>query len=80
MDCPRGQCRIGRLVTEAIEEDIKAAYTIAEKLVRQDHLKGIRNAIVEKLSVNYAENDIRGIIEHLEYRIVRNAFLRRQTY
>ena len=63
------------LVTEAVEAEIKAAYTIAEKLVRQDHLKGIRNAIVEKLSVNYAENDIRGIIEHLEYRIVRNAIL-----
>ncbi len=63
------------LVTEAVEADIKAAYTIAEKLVRQDHLKAIRNAIVEKLSVNNAESDIRGIIEHLEYRIVRNAIL-----
>jgi polyribonucleotide nucleotidyltransferase len=63
------------LVTEEVEAGIKEAYTIAEKLVRQEHLKGIRNAVVEKLSVNYAENEIRGIIEHLEYRIVRNAIL-----
>ncbi|MDD1614015.1 MAG: polyribonucleotide nucleotidyltransferase [Methylococcaceae bacterium] len=72
---PEVDAELVSLVTEAVEADIKAAYTIAEKLVRQDHLKGIRNAIVEKLSVNYAENDIRGIIEHLEYRIVRNAIL-----
>ena len=72
---PEANAELVGLVTEAVEADIKAAYTIAEKLVRQDHLKGIRNAIVEKLSVSYAENDIRGIIEHLEYRIVRNAIL-----
>ena len=72
---PEANAELVGLVTDAVEADIKAAYTIAEKLVRQDHLKGIRNAIVEKLSVNYAENDIRGIIEHLEYRIVRHAIL-----
>ncbi len=72
---PETNAELAGLVTEAVEADIKAAYTIAEKLVRQDHLKGIRNAIVEKLSVNYAENDIRTIIEHLEYRIVRHAIL-----
>jgi polyribonucleotide nucleotidyltransferase len=72
---PEANADLVGLVTEAVEAEIKAAYTIAEKLVRQDHLKGIRNAIVEKLSVSYAENDIRGIIEHLEYRIVRNAIL-----
>ena len=72
---PEVNAELTGLVTEAVEDDIKAAYTIAEKLVRQEHLKAIRNAIVEKLSVNYAENDIRGIIEHLEYRIVRNAII-----
>ncbi|MFA5922178.1 MAG: polyribonucleotide nucleotidyltransferase [Methylococcaceae bacterium] len=72
---PETNAELVGLVTEAVEAEIKAAYTIAEKLVRQDHLKGIRNAIVEKLSASYAENDIRGIIEHLEYRIVRNAIL-----
>ncbi|MCX7097547.1 MAG: polyribonucleotide nucleotidyltransferase [Methylococcales bacterium] len=72
---PETNAELVELVTSAVEEDIKAAYTIAEKLVRQEHLKGIRNAIVEKLSVNYAENEIRGIIENLEYRIVRNAIL-----
>lgn len=63
------------LVTNEVEAGIKAAYTVPEKLVRQDQLKSIRTAVVEKLSENYAENDIRGIIENLEYRIVRNAIL-----
>ena len=72
---PESNAELVGLVTEAVEAEIKAAYTIAEKLVRQDHLKSIRNGIVEKLSASYAENDIRGIIEHLEYRIVRNAIL-----
>ncbi len=72
---PEANAELVELVTEAVEADIKASYTIAEKLVRQDHLKSIRNAIVEKLSVNYPENEIRNIIENLEYRIVRNAIL-----
>jgi polyribonucleotide nucleotidyltransferase len=72
---PEANAELIQLVTEEVEEGIKSAYTIPEKLVRQEHLKGIRNAIVEKLSLNYAENEIRGIIENLEYRIVRNAIL-----
>lgn len=72
---PEANAELIQLVTEVVEEGIKSAYTIPEKLVRQEHLKGIRNAVVEKLSLNYAENEIRGIIENLEYRIVRNAIL-----
>ncbi len=72
---PEANAELIQLVTEEVEEGIKSAYTIPEKLVRQEHLKGIRNAVVEKLSLNYAENEIRGIIENLEYRIVRNAIL-----
>jgi polyribonucleotide nucleotidyltransferase len=72
---PETNIELKQLVAEAVEADIKEAYTIAEKLVRQEHLKGIRNTVVEKLSVNYAEADIRNIIEHLEYRIVRQAVL-----
>jgi polyribonucleotide nucleotidyltransferase len=74
---PEANAELVRLVTEEIEADIKSAYQVAEKLVRQEQLKAIRNAVVEKLMAQsgYAENDIRGIIEHLEYRIVRNAIL-----
>ena len=72
---PAANAELVELVTHEVEAGIKEAYTVAEKLVRQEQLKGIRNAIIEKLSENYAENDIRGIIEHLEYRIVRNAIL-----
>jgi len=74
---PEANAELVRLVTEEVEAGIKAAYQVAEKLVRQEQLKGIRNAVVEKLVANgeYAENDIRVIIEHLESKIVRNAIL-----
>ena len=72
---PETNSDLKQAVADAISEDVKAAYTIAEKLVRQDRLKEIRTAIVERLSVNYSEADIRGIIEHLEYKIVRQAVL-----
>jgi polyribonucleotide nucleotidyltransferase len=74
---PEVDAELKRLVSEEVEGGIKAAYQVAEKLVRQEQLKEIRNAVVEKLVANgeYAESDIRGIIEHLEYRIVRNAIL-----
>ena len=74
---PEANGELVRLVTEETEVGIKAAYQVAEKLVRQEQLKAIRTAVVEKLTANadYAEKDIRGIIEHLEYRIVRNAIL-----
>lgn len=64
-------------VAAAAEADIKAAYQIAEKLARQDQLSAIRSAVVEKLTADqqYAEKDIRDIIEHLEYDIVRGAIL-----
>lgn len=74
---PEVNVELKKLVIAEVEEGIKAAYQVAEKLVRQEQLKVIRDAAVEKLMANgeYAESDIRGIIEHLEYRIVRNAIL-----
>jgi polyribonucleotide nucleotidyltransferase len=74
---PEVNAELKKLVTIEVEAGIKAAYQVAEKLVRQEQLKEIRNAVVEKLVANaeYAESDIRGIIEHLEYSIVRNAIL-----
>lgn len=66
-----------KLVAENTESDIKAAYQIAEKLIRQDKLKDIRSAVVEKLTATgeYAEKNIRTLLENLEYKIVRNAIL-----
>ena len=74
---PEVNAELKKRVTDEVEAGIKAAYQVAEKLVRQEQLKDIRNAAVEKLMADaeYAESDIRGIIEHLEYRIVRNAIL-----
>jgi polyribonucleotide nucleotidyltransferase len=74
---PEANAELKKLVSVEIEADIKAAYQVAEKLVRQEQLKGIRNAVVEKLTASgeHAEKDIRVIIEHLEYSVVRNAIL-----
>ncbi|WP_026601284.1 MULTISPECIES: polyribonucleotide nucleotidyltransferase [unclassified Methylomonas] len=64
-------------VAAEAEQSIKAAYQVAEKLVRQDTLSAIRSAVVEKLTADglYNEKDIRNVIEHLEYDIVRGAIL-----
>jgi polyribonucleotide nucleotidyltransferase len=74
---PEVNTELKKLVTAEVEAGIKSAYQVAEKLVRQELLKDIRNGVVEKLTANgeYAESDIRNIIEHLEYTIVRNAIL-----
>jgi len=65
------------LVIAEVEAGIKAAYQVPEKLVRQEQLKEIRNAVVDKLTADeqYSESDIRGIIENLEKKIVRGSIL-----
>jgi polyribonucleotide nucleotidyltransferase len=74
---PEVNVELEKLVTSEVETGLKGAYQIAEKLVRQEQLKGIRNVVIEKLTANgqYAESDIRAIIERIESRIVRNAIL-----
>lgn len=74
---PKADAELVRLVTAEVEAGIKAAYQVPEKLVRQEQLKAIRNAAVEKLTAEeqYAEQDIRAIIEHLEKKIVRSSIL-----
>ncbi|MGR8940271.1 MAG: polyribonucleotide nucleotidyltransferase [Gammaproteobacteria bacterium] len=74
---PDADAELVRLVTAEVEEGIKDAYRIAEKLVRQDRLKLIRNAAVEKFTAlgEYTENAVKHIIENLEYNIVRHAIL-----
>jgi polyribonucleotide nucleotidyltransferase len=66
-----------KLVASHIEADVKAAYQIPEKLIRQDKLSEIRKAVVEQLTAtgDHAESAIRTIIENLEYKIVRSAIL-----
>lgn len=73
---PAGNTELTEQVTASVEADIQAAYTIAEKLVRQDRLKDIRNAAVEKfVGLGHEEKAIRHIIENLEYSVVRHAIL-----
>jgi len=64
-------------VAELAEADIRAAYEIAEKLVRQERLSEIRSAVVEKLTADeqYEERDVSEVIEHLEKKIVRGSIL-----
>lgn len=73
---PEPNHELNRLVG-AIEADVKAAYLIPEKLIRQDKLKEIRTAIIEQLTANeaYEEAAIKGVIEQLEYDVVRGAIL-----
>jgi len=74
---PEANVELVNLVKAEVEAGIAAAYQVPEKLIRQEQLKAIRTAVVEKLTADggYASGDIRGIIEHLEYTIVRNAIL-----
>ncbi len=74
---PEVDAELKQLVAAETMADIKAAYQVAEKLVRQDRLSAIRSAAVEKIIAlgEYKENHIRNIIEHLESDIVRNAIL-----
>jgi len=74
---PVADTKLEALVTTETEESIKTAYQIAVKLDRQDVLSEIRAAVVEKLTADdqYAESDIRDIIEEIEKRVVRTAIL-----
>ena len=73
---PEPNHELNRLVG-AIEADVKAAYLIPEKLVRQEKLKEIRTVLIEKLTADeaYDEREIKGVIEQLEYDVVRGAIL-----
>jgi len=75
---PESNQELVNAVTQEVEEQIKAAYQIPEKLIRQEQLKGVRQAVIEKLTAineSYTQNEIRNILEHLEAKIVRNAIL-----
>jgi polyribonucleotide nucleotidyltransferase len=73
---PATNDELEKLVVTAVEAEIKAAYQVPEKLVRQEKLKAIRTAIVEKLTAeDHSDAAIRTIIENLEYKIVRSAIL-----
>ena len=76
-NAPDTNAELEHQVVSHVEDAIKTAYQIPEKLIRQEKLKEIRNAVVEKLTATgeYAESAIRIIIENLEYKIVRSAIL-----
>jgi polyribonucleotide nucleotidyltransferase len=64
-------------VSAAARTRIAEAYRIAEKQVRQQTLKDIRAATVEALTAGaqHPENAVRGMLEHLEYEVVRGNIL-----
>ncbi len=68
-----------QLVKQTVSAEIQAAYQIAEKLVRQEQLKLIRNNAIAAITADErytaAESEIRTILEELEYTIVRSAIL-----
>ncbi len=75
---PEVDSELQQLVAGETETAIAEAYQIGEKLVRQEQLKGIRNAVIEKLTADdqYEEKAIREIIENLEKKIVRGSILK----
>ena len=75
---PEVDSGLQQLVAGETETAIAEAYQIAEKLVRQEQLKSIRNAVIEKLTADdqYEEKAIREIIENLEKKIVRGSILK----
>jgi len=69
--------QLNQAVTATAKEQIAAAYRIAEKQVRQQTLKEIRSAAILSLTEDgrYGENAIRGLLEQLEYEVVRSNIL-----
>ena len=64
-------------VEEACKEPVSQAYRIADKMDRQQTLKGIRTKVVQELTAEgqFLEKNVRGCLEHLEYETVRNNIL-----
>ncbi|MBS1213339.1 MAG: pnp [Proteobacteria bacterium] len=64
-------------VVDCARERVSQAYRIAEKQVRQQTLKEIRTDTVLALTADerYAEKAVRGMLEHLEYDVVRSNIL-----
>ncbi len=64
-------------VAEACKEPVSQAYRIADKMDRQQTLKGIRTKVVQDLTTEgqFLEKNVRGCLEHLEYETVRNNIL-----
>ncbi len=64
-------------VVEACKEPVSQAYRIADKMDRQQTLKGIRTKVVQDLTAEgqFLEKNVRGCLEHLEYETVRNNIL-----
>lgn len=75
---PEVDAELENIVIDETQDAISQAYQVAEKLERQNRLKEIRNAVVEKLTADgrYEENQIRDILENLEKKIVRSSILK----
>jgi polyribonucleotide nucleotidyltransferase len=76
-EAPESDTELEKRIVAEVEEAIKAAYQIPEKMLRQETLKAIRAEVIEKLSVDdeYSSLAIWTIIEKLESKIVRNSIL-----
>lgn len=69
--------QLKRAVEAAAKEKIAQAYQVAEKQLRQQTLKEIRNAVIQSLSADgqVPENAVRGMLEQVEYEVVRRNIL-----
>ncbi len=74
---PEVDTSLAQIVATEAEAGISEAYKTAEKLLRQQQLKEIRNAVIDKLTADeqYEVSAIRGAFEGLEKKIVRGSVL-----
>ena len=74
---PEVDTALEQLVATEAEAGISEAYKTPEKLVRQQQLKEIRNATIDKLTADeqHEEAAVRGVFEELEKKVVRSSVL-----
>jgi len=76
---PEKDASIAEKVAETCAADIMAAYSIADKMARQDRMSEIRTAVVEKLCGDdegaLPESEVRDAVSALEKRTVRSRIL-----
>ena len=68
---------LAKLVADAGEADIKAAYTISDKMERYNRIGEVSKAIIAAVASDdgYSEDDVAGAIESLKKRVVRSRII-----
>ncbi|MFO7603074.1 MAG: polyribonucleotide nucleotidyltransferase [Gammaproteobacteria bacterium] len=76
-EAPAKDETLAKLVADAGEADIKAAYTISDKMERYNRIGEVSKAIIAAVASDdgYSEEDVAGAIESLKKRVVRSRII-----